>query len=79
MKRLQFAITRTPEIFQRKMLETLRGLKSGKVFMDDILVHGTSMELHDARPEKVLQCVESADLKLNKEKCSLRQSNAPSD
>lgn len=73
-KRLPFGITSAPEIFQRKMLETLEGLEGIEVFMDDILVYGTSMEQHDARLEKVLQRVESAGLKLNKEKCSLRQS-----
>ncbi|XP_034057745.1 uncharacterized protein LOC117536814 [Gymnodraco acuticeps] len=39
------------------MLETLQGLEGVEVFMDDILVYGTS-----------------AGLKLNKDKCSLRQS-----
>lgn len=73
-KRLPFGITSAPEIFQRKMLETLSELEGVEVFMDDILVHGTSMEQHDARLEKVLQRVEAAGLKLNKEKCSLRQS-----
>lgn len=73
-KRLPFGITSAPEIFQQKMLETLEGLEGVEVFMDDILVYGTSMEQHDARLEKVLQRVESAGLKLNKEKCSLRQS-----
>lgn len=73
-KRLSFGITSAPEIFQRKVLETLEGLEGIEVFMDDILVYGTSMEQHDARLEKVLQRVESARLKLNREKCSLRQS-----
>lgn len=73
-KRLPFGITSAPEIFQRKMLETLSGLEGVEVFMDDILVHGTSMEQHDAQPERVLRRVEAAGLKLNKEKCSLRQS-----
>ncbi|XP_033991872.1 uncharacterized protein K02A2.6-like [Trematomus bernacchii] len=73
-KRLPFGISSAPEIFQRKMLETLQGLEGVEVFMDDILVYGTSTEQHDARLEKVLQRVESAGLKLNKDKCSLRQS-----
>lgn len=38
-KRLPFGITSAPEIFQRKMLETLEGLEGVEVFMDDILVH----------------------------------------
>jgi len=33
------------------------------VFVDDILSYGTSMEQHDARLEKVLQCVELAGLR----------------
>lgn len=56
------------------MLETLEGLEGVAVFMNDILIYGTPMEQHDARLEKVLQRVELAGLKLNKEKCSLRQS-----
>ncbi|XP_024117381.1 uncharacterized protein K02A2.6, partial [Oryzias melastigma] len=73
-KRLPFGITSAPEIFQRKMLETLEGLEGVEVYMDDILVHGATMEEHDARLEKVLHRIDSAGLKLNKEKCSLRQS-----
>uniref|UniRef100_A0A3B3I785 Gypsy retrotransposon integrase-like protein 1 n=1 Tax=Oryzias latipes TaxID=8090 RepID=A0A3B3I785_ORYLA len=73
-KRLPFGITSAPEIFQRKMLETLEGLEGVEVFMDDILVHGATMEEHDARLERVLRRIDSAGLKLNKEKCSLRQS-----
>lgn len=73
-KRLPFGITSAPEIFQRKMLETLDGLEGVEVVMDDILVYGTTMEEHDARLDKVMRHIESAGLKLNKEKCSLRQS-----
>lgn len=73
-KRLPFGITSAPKIFQRKMLETLEGLEGVEVFMDDILVYGATMEEHDTRLDKVLCRIESAGLKLNKEKCSLRQS-----
>lgn len=65
-KRLPFGISSAPEIFQRKMLEILQGLDSVEVFMDNILVHGTSKEQHDSRLERVLQRIESAGLKLNK-------------
>uniref|UniRef100_A0AAR2LI10 ribonuclease H n=1 Tax=Pygocentrus nattereri TaxID=42514 RepID=A0AAR2LI10_PYGNA len=73
-KKLPFGITSAPEIFQRKMLETLEGLEGVEVFMDDILVYGATMQEHDARLDKVLSRIESTGLKLNKEKCSLRQS-----
>lgn len=72
-KRLPFGITTAPEIFQRKMLETLEGLEGVEAFMDDILVYGSTMEEHDARLDKVFRRIESVGLKLNKEKCSLWQ------
>lgn len=66
-KRLPFGITSAPEIFQRKMTETLNGLVGVAIFMDDVLVYGDTPEQHDQRLSK------SADLKLNKEKCKFRQ------
>lgn len=72
-RRLPFGITSAPEIFQRKMTETLYGLQGAAVYMDDIVVYGKDMEEHDLRLQKVLERVESAGLKLNKEKCVLRQ------
>ncbi|KAL6491496.1 hypothetical protein MHYP_G00018410 [Metynnis hypsauchen] len=72
-KRLPFGITSAPEIFQRKMKETLQRLEGVEVFMDDILVHGATVEEHDHRLEKVMQRIELAGMKLNREKCSIRQ------
>lgn len=72
-KRLPFGITSAPEIFQRKMAETLHGLDGVAVYMDDILVYGDTPEQHDQYLSKVLERVESAGLKLNREKCVFRQ------
>ncbi|XP_054874059.1 uncharacterized protein K02A2.6-like [Amphiprion ocellaris] len=72
-KRLPFGITSAPEIFQRKMIETLQGLEGVEVFMDDIVVHGTTEAEHDSRLEKVMQRIEAAGLKLNREKCLFKQ------
>uniref|UniRef100_A0A3B1ITQ0 Gypsy retrotransposon integrase-like protein 1 n=1 Tax=Astyanax mexicanus TaxID=7994 RepID=A0A3B1ITQ0_ASTMX len=72
-KRLPFGITSAPEIFQRKMKETLQGLEGVEVFMDDILIHAATMEEHDRRLEMVMQRIETAGMKLNREKCSIRQ------
>ncbi|KAA8578257.1 hypothetical protein FQN60_018737, partial [Etheostoma spectabile] len=72
-KRLPFGITSAPEIFQRKMTETLNGLEGVAIFMDDVLVYGDTPEQHDQRLSKVLERIESAGLKLNKEKCKFRQ------
>lgn len=73
-KRLPFGITSTPEIFQRKMVETLQGLEGVKVLMDNILVYGVTEEQHDSRLEKVMRCIEISGLELKCEKCSIRQS-----
>ena len=62
-----------PEIFQRKMIETLEGLQGTAVYMDDIIVHGKDMSQHDERLQKVMERLESAGLQLNSEKCALRQ------
>lgn len=72
-RRLPFGITSAPEIFQRKMAETLVGLEGTEVYMDDILVHGENKEIHDERLAKVLKVIEAAGLKLNKRKCRFRQ------
>lgn len=72
-KRLPFGITSAPEIFQRKMMETLQGLEGVEVFMDDILVHGATEAEHDSRLDKVMQRIEAAGLKLNREKCLFKQ------
>ena len=62
-----------PEIFQRKMIETLESLQGTAVYMDDIIVHGKDMSQHDERLQKVMERLESAGLQLNPEKCALRQ------
>lgn len=55
------------------MAETLHGLDGVAVYMDDILVYGNTAEKHDQYLSKVLDWVESAGLKLNKDKCVFRQ------
>lgn len=72
-KRLPFGITSAPEIFQRKMAETLTDLDGVAIYMDDILVYGNTAEQHDQRLNKVLERIESTSLKLNKDKCVFRQ------
>nr|XP_033936287.1 uncharacterized protein K02A2.6-like [Pseudochaenichthys georgianus] len=72
-KHLPFGISSAPEIFQRKMVETLEGLDGVAVYMDDIIIHGSNTSEHDERLQKVLDRLESAGLKLNNEKCVLRK------
>ena len=51
------------------MKSTLLGLNGVAVFMDDILVHGCTIEAHDCYLDKVLQHLSERTLTLNKEKC----------
>ena len=72
-RRLPFGISSAPEIFQRKMSETLQGLEGTEVYMDDVLIHGETEEIHDKRLAEALKVIEAAGLKLNKEKCKFKQ------
>lgn len=72
-KRLPFGITSTPEIFQRKMTETLQELDGVTIYIDDVLVFGETEKEHDERLEKLLKVMETAGLKFNKQKCRVRQ------
>uniref|UniRef100_A0A8C6L0J9 Gypsy retrotransposon integrase-like protein 1 n=1 Tax=Nothobranchius furzeri TaxID=105023 RepID=A0A8C6L0J9_NOTFU len=72
-KRLPFGISSVPEIFQREMSVLFRGQEGVEVYMDDILVHGRDDKEHEERLQNALRILKSAGLKLNNEKCFLRQ------
>lgn len=72
-KRLPFGISIAPEIFKRKMNELLGSLEGVVVYMYDLIVHGETQEQHDEHLSRVLERIEHAGLKLNKEKCIFRQ------
>ena len=48
----------------------LQGLPGVSIYLDDILVAGTSDEEHLHKPNKVLQRLETAGMRLKKEKCA---------
>jgi hypothetical protein len=72
-QRIPFGITSAPEIFQGEMIELLRGHEGTEVIMDDILVHGKTVEEHDHRLAQVLTTIRESGLRLNKDKCNIRQ------
>ena len=61
---IPFGITPGTEEFQRKSSELLQGLKGVHVKMDDVLVHGSTLEEYDARLEAVLNRIWDSGLKL---------------
>lgn len=71
--RLPFGISSAPEHFQRTMQRILEGLEGVVCQMDDILVHGATIEEHDERLEAVLKRLEEANATLNPEKCLFAQ------
>ena len=73
-KRLPFGITSAPEIFMRKMMQTLEGLTGVFCYMDDILVFGKDKAHHDRNLKEALQRLQEAGLKLNPQKCVYSQS-----
>ena len=68
--RLPFGVASAPAIFQRTMETLLRDLKGVSVYLDDILVTGSTIEEHVQNLDAVLDCLEKAGLRLNRSKCS---------
>ena len=67
--RLPFGISSAPGIFQRVMESLLQGIPGVVVYIDDILLTGSSQEEHLKALEKVLDCLEKAGLRIRKDKC----------
>ena len=72
---LPFGLTNAPATFQRIMELALRGLQWQicLIYLDDIIVFGSTFEEHLGRVEKVLQRIIKAGLKLQPKKCQLFQ------
>ena len=75
--RLPFGIKCAPEIFQRIMDQMLEGIEGATAIMDDILIAGSNTEHHDAVLRQVIERATSYNLKLNHQKCLIRQPAVP--
>ena len=73
--RLSFGVASAPAIFQKTMDELLRGISGVAVFLDDILVSGSSHAEHEARLCEVLSRLKCVGLKLNPTECSFSVSS----
>ena len=69
--RLSFGISSAPGIFQRAMEELLHDIENVSVYLDDILVKGSTREEHDKTLRLVLSKLQSAGLKLKLDKCHI--------
>ena len=67
--RLPFGVSAAPAIFQRTMESILQGIPGVAVYIDDILVTGSSREDHLSSLDMVLGRLEAAGLCLKRNKC----------
>ena len=75
-RRLPFGVKCAPEIFQRTMDQMVEDLDGVEVIMDDVIVAGDETT-HDERLKTFLERALKQGLKLNKEKCKIRQTQVP--
>ena len=75
--RLPFGIKCAPEIFQRIMDQMLEGITGATGIMDDILIAAPTMTEHDQILKKVVERATSYNLRLNFNKCHIRQTAVP--
>ena len=67
--RLPFGISSAPGIFPRVIENLLQGIQNVVVYLDDILITGSSEEQHLKNLSEVLKRLQRAGLRLKKEKC----------
>ena len=68
--RLPFGVSAAPAIFQRTMDCLLQDIPQVAVFLDDILITGSSEETHLQHLREVLRRLDAEGFRLKKEKCT---------
>jgi len=68
--RLPFGVSAAPAVFQRSIETLLQGIPNVSVYLDDILVTEKTESEHLEHLSEVLTRLESAGLKLKRQKCA---------
>jgi len=71
--RLPFGTSFSPGLFQHTMVRITHGLEGVSVFLDDIIVHGPTQEIHDSRLLALLRVLQEHGIRLKKSKCVISQ------
>ena len=72
--RLPMGISSAPEIFQAVMTEIFGGIEGCEIIMDDILIHGRTIQEHNSRLNAVLNRARENNLCFNSKKTKLARS-----
>ena len=67
--RLPFGIKSAPEIFPRVMESIIEGLEGTHVYIDDLIVWGSTLAQHNERLLNLLKRIPLSGLKLKESKC----------
>ena len=72
--RLNYGVATAPAIFQRAMEGVLNGIPKTAVFLDDIIVTGSSPSAYERNLNEVLHRLEEAGMTLKESKCEIDMS-----
>ena len=70
--RLPYGLSSAPEVFHKAMEVMMEGLEGVRVYMDDIVVWGKTVEEHDRRLNTVKDRIIKYNLLMNWKKCQIR-------
>lgn len=68
-KRLPYGLRNSSEIFFKRISDLFSSIDGIKIYVDDILIFGKSIEEHDKILKKALDICKENNIKLNKNKC----------
>jgi hypothetical protein len=68
--RLPFGLKNAPAYCVRQLRQILKGIKNVTCYFDDIAMHGSDWESHNATLQLVLERLKKYNIKLNKNKCN---------
>ncbi|XP_055604370.1 uncharacterized protein K02A2.6-like [Uranotaenia lowii] len=72
-KRLPFGVNCAPELFQNLMESILAGCKNTVIFIDDVVIYGSTEKEHDGSLKHTLEVLKAYGIVLNDHKCQYKQ------